>query len=184
MYVYLCLCADAVIMPPAAVCADCVFVVVCLYSQAVDTAHAGQSVAMKIEAMNTEQGSRMFGRHFDHTDQLVSKISRESINALKAFFTDQMSKEDWRLVSGAAVGVPVAGGGGLGDEGAQWVRGSGGEVTEGLGVRGEGTLLQGLFTDQMSKEDWRLVRGGGGKGQIGRAACAVMSHQGGAACFN
>jgi hypothetical protein len=54
---------------------------------------------MKIEAMNTEQGSRMFGRHFDHTDQLVSKISRESINALKAFFTDQMSKEDWRLVS-------------------------------------------------------------------------------------
>lgn len=53
---------------------------------------------MKIEAGNTEQGSRLYGRHFDHTDALVSKISRESINALKAHFADQMSKDDWRLV--------------------------------------------------------------------------------------
>jgi hypothetical protein len=42
----------------------------------------------------------MFGRHFDHTDHLISKISRESINALKAHFADQMSKDDWRLVRG------------------------------------------------------------------------------------
>lgn len=69
-----------------------------LHLQAVDTAVAGQSVAMKIEACNTEQGSRLYGRHFDHTDPLISKISRESINALKAHFADQMSKEDWRLV--------------------------------------------------------------------------------------
>jgi hypothetical protein len=53
---------------------------------------------MKIEACNTEQGSRLYGRHFDHTDPLISKISRESINALKAHFADQMSKDDWRLV--------------------------------------------------------------------------------------
>lgn len=44
----------------------------------------------------------MFGRHFDHTDQLVSKISRESINALKAHFADELTKEDWRLVSSLA----------------------------------------------------------------------------------
>lgn len=54
---------------------------------------------MKIEAGNAEQQSRLYGRHFDHTDQLVSKISRESINALKAHFADQMTKDDWRLVS-------------------------------------------------------------------------------------
>lgn len=78
--------------------------------QAVDVAHAGQSVAMKIEACNTEQGSRIYGRHFDHTDHLVSKISRESINALKAHFADEMSKDDWRLVrlcwvAGGVVGL-------------------------------------------------------------------------------
>lgn len=50
-------------------------------------------------AGNAIEQSRMFGRHFDHTDQLVSKISRESINALKAHFADEMGKEDWRLVS-------------------------------------------------------------------------------------
>lgn len=65
---------------------------------------------MKIEACNTEQGSRMFGRHFDHTDQLVSKISRESINALKAHFADHMTKDDWRLVSLAAGGGGGSGG--------------------------------------------------------------------------
>lgn len=55
---------------------------------------------MKIDACNSEQQARLYGRHFDHTDQLISKISRESINALKAHFADQMSKDDWRLVSG------------------------------------------------------------------------------------
>ena len=28
----------------------------------------------------------------------VSRISRESINALKEFFADEMGKDDWRLV--------------------------------------------------------------------------------------
>ena len=75
-----------------------------LNHKAVDVAHVGQSVAMKIEAGNAMEQSRMFGRHFDHTDQLVSKISRESINALKAHFADEMSKDDWRLVSAAPHG--------------------------------------------------------------------------------
>jgi hypothetical protein len=57
-----------------------------LSRQAVDTARAGDSVAMKIEAVSTEEQHRAFGRHFDHTDALVSRISRESIDALKAHF--------------------------------------------------------------------------------------------------
>jgi hypothetical protein len=56
------------------------------------------AVNLTPETKQTKQ-ARMYGRHFEHTDQLVSRISRESINALKAHFTDEMSKDDWRLVS-------------------------------------------------------------------------------------
>jgi hypothetical protein len=59
---------------------------------------SGNSVAMKIEGTNATEVSRCYGRHFDHNDQLVSKISRESINALKSHFQDEMTKDDWRLV--------------------------------------------------------------------------------------
>lgn len=69
-----------------------------LNHKAVDTVRSGNSVAMKIEGTNAEQQSRMYGRHFDHRDQIVSKISRESINALKSHFQDEMQKDDWRLV--------------------------------------------------------------------------------------
>jgi len=31
-------------------------------------------------------------------DELVSRISRKSINLLKEHFKDDMSKDDWRLV--------------------------------------------------------------------------------------
>jgi hypothetical protein len=54
-------------------------------------------------AGNAIEQSRMYGRHFDHNDQLVSKITRESINALKSHFADEMTKDDWRLVSVADV---------------------------------------------------------------------------------
>lgn len=69
-----------------------------LNHKAVDVARAGQSVAMKIEGTNATEQSRLFGRHFDETDQIVSRISRESINALKSHFADEMTKDDWRLV--------------------------------------------------------------------------------------
>jgi translation initiation factor 5B len=69
-----------------------------LNHKAVDTVRAGNSVAMKIEGTNAEQQARMYGRHFDHKDALMSKISRESINALKSHFADEMTKDDWRLV--------------------------------------------------------------------------------------
>lgn len=41
---------------------------------------------MKIEATNPTEQSRLYGRHFDFNDQIVSRITRESIDALKAHF--------------------------------------------------------------------------------------------------
>lgn len=58
----------------------------------------GDKVAMKIESTNPEEAARLYGRHFDHNDALVSRITRESIDVLKAMFRDEMSKDDWRLV--------------------------------------------------------------------------------------
>jgi translation initiation factor 5B len=69
-----------------------------LNHKSVDAARAGQSVAMKIEGTNAAEQSRLYGRHFDHRDQLMSRVSRESINALKSHFVDEMTKDDWRLV--------------------------------------------------------------------------------------
>jgi len=39
-----------------------------------------------------------FGRHFDHTNHLVSHITRESIDTLKEHFKDQMMRSDWELI--------------------------------------------------------------------------------------
>lgn len=70
---------------------------------------------MKIEGQTAEQQARMYGRHFEARDQLVSKISRESINALKSHFADEMTKDDWRLVGRwGRGGAGVWAGGGLG----------------------------------------------------------------------
>jgi translation initiation factor IF-2 len=52
------------------------------------------SVAVKIEG----ESQIMYGRHFDDTNQIVSIISRDSIDALKEFFKDEMSKDDWKVV--------------------------------------------------------------------------------------
>ena len=40
----------------------------------------------------------MVGRHFEVEDQLVSRISRESIDAVKNYFRDEMTKADWQLM--------------------------------------------------------------------------------------
>jgi len=39
-----------------------------------------------------------YGRHFSHSDQLISKISRESVNELKINYRDDMEKNDWLLL--------------------------------------------------------------------------------------
>ncbi|KMT05239.1 hypothetical protein BVRB_7g173810 [Beta vulgaris subsp. vulgaris] len=66
----------------------------------VDAAKKGQQVAIKIAGSSAEEQQKMFGRHFDIDDELVSHISRKSIDVLKANYRhdDSMSKEDWRLL--------------------------------------------------------------------------------------
>ena len=54
-------------------------------------------VCIKIEAIPGE-APKMVGRHFEPEDQLVSRISRESIDAVKNYFRDEMTKADWQLM--------------------------------------------------------------------------------------
>ena len=66
--------------------------------KAVDTAKKGDSIAMKIDATKPEEAARLYGRHFDYRDDLVSRISRKSIDVLKNMFRDELGRDDWRLV--------------------------------------------------------------------------------------
>ena len=50
------------------------------------------SVAIRLKS------NLMFKRHFDLEDQLVSKLSRHSIDMLKEHYRDEMLKDDWNLV--------------------------------------------------------------------------------------
>ena len=52
------------------------------------------SVAVKIEG----ESQVMYGRHFDDSNQIVSIINRDSIDSLKEFFKDDMTKDDWKIV--------------------------------------------------------------------------------------
>ncbi|GJW38029.1 eukaryotic translation initiation factor 5B [Tanacetum coccineum] len=64
----------------------------------VDYAKKGQKVAIKITGSNAEEQQKMFGRHFEMEDELVSHISRASIDVLKANYRDELSNEEWKLV--------------------------------------------------------------------------------------
>jgi len=61
-----------------------------------EKATKGQEVCIKIEP--TGDSPKMLGRHFEETDVLVSKISRESIDACKEYFRNDLSKTDWQLM--------------------------------------------------------------------------------------
>lgn len=63
----------------------------------IETARKGQEVCIKIEPIPGET-PKMFGRHFEETDMLVSKISRQSIDACKDYFRDDLLKSDWALM--------------------------------------------------------------------------------------
>ncbi|XP_035983720.1 eukaryotic translation initiation factor 5B isoform X1 [Fundulus heteroclitus] len=65
--------------------------------KAVDTAKKGQEICVKIEPIPGES-PKMYGRHFEATDIIVSKITRASIDALKNWFRDEMQKSDWQLI--------------------------------------------------------------------------------------
>ncbi|KAF5787295.1 putative protein-synthesizing GTPase [Helianthus annuus] len=62
-------------------------------------AKKGQTVAIKITGTNSEEKQKMFGRHFKMKDELYSRISRSSINVLKANYWDELTNDDWNLVA-------------------------------------------------------------------------------------
>ena len=53
---------------------------------------------MKVQSTTALEASRMYGRHFDESDELVSRVSRHSIDLLKEHFRDELGKEDWKLM--------------------------------------------------------------------------------------
>ena len=60
----------------------------------VDSAKAGMSVSVKIDAVT----SVAYGRQFDLTYLFHSRVTRKSIDALKEFFKEDVAKEDWQLL--------------------------------------------------------------------------------------
>ena len=52
------------------------------------------AASVKIDAVT----SIAFGRQFDHTYALYSRVTRTSIDALKEFFREELSKEDIDLL--------------------------------------------------------------------------------------
>ena len=63
----------------------------------VDFARQGTDMCIKIENTNAE-APKLHGRHFDSTDLLISRLSRESVDALEDHLRDEMTKTDCLLV--------------------------------------------------------------------------------------
>lgn len=61
-----------------------------------EIAKVGDEVCIKIENTSSD-APKMIGRHFDEKDILISHISRESIDACKNYFRDDLEKSDWQL---------------------------------------------------------------------------------------
>lgn len=57
----------------------------------------GTEVCIKIE--NDINPNILYGRQFTHTDNLYSQISRESIDIIKQYFRDDVSKDDVKLLA-------------------------------------------------------------------------------------
>lgn len=62
-----------------------------------EVAKQGEEVCIKIENTSSD-APKMIGRHFEETDLLVSHISRESIDACKNYFRDDLEKSDWQVI--------------------------------------------------------------------------------------
>jgi len=57
----------------------------------------GAGAAVKIERASY-QSAKLYGRHFDDKDDVVSLITRQSIDTLKTSFRDQVDMADWALI--------------------------------------------------------------------------------------
>ena len=51
-------------------------------------------MAVKIEGPNQP----LYGRQLDEKDTLYSLLSRQSIDTLKEFYRDEVTKEEWSLI--------------------------------------------------------------------------------------
>jgi len=67
--------------------------------KAVTEARKGLQVAVKIENPDLSAQQKVYGRHFDFNDELVSRISRQSIDVLKANFKADLKQEDVVLLA-------------------------------------------------------------------------------------
>jgi translation initiation factor 5B len=63
----------------------------------VQIAKKGQAVCIKVQGTAAQSGVT-YGRHFDDSNNLVSKLSRKSIDLLKENFKDDLQRTDWQLV--------------------------------------------------------------------------------------
>ncbi|KAG7096504.1 hypothetical protein E1B28_003934 [Marasmius oreades] len=63
----------------------------------VKKSQAGGGVAVKIEHA-VYQSAKMFGRHFDDKDEIISHITRQSIDVLKVSFRADVTNEEWALI--------------------------------------------------------------------------------------
>ena len=62
----------------------------------VEIGKKSSSVCIKVD--NQETPTIAYGRQFDHTNILYSKITRESLNVLKEYYRDECTKEDLLLL--------------------------------------------------------------------------------------
>uniref|UniRef100_A0A7E4UU96 Eukaryotic translation initiation factor 5B n=1 Tax=Panagrellus redivivus TaxID=6233 RepID=A0A7E4UU96_PANRE len=65
--------------------------------EVVDLAKSGEEVCIKIEN-TTGEAPKLYGRHFTDKDDLVSRITRESIDVCKTHFRDDLGQQDWQLI--------------------------------------------------------------------------------------
>ncbi|BEI85382.1 hypothetical protein CcaverHIS002_0507830 [Cutaneotrichosporon cavernicola] len=75
--------------------------------QVVKRSQVGAGVAVKIERA-AHQAARSYGRHFDDKDEIVSLISRQSLDTLKNTFRDQVEMSDWALLKKMKIEQGVA----------------------------------------------------------------------------
>ncbi|TVU50099.1 hypothetical protein EJB05_01456, partial [Eragrostis curvula] len=63
----------------------------------IDSAKKGV-VSIKIIGENPQEKSRLYGRHFNNSNELLSQISRRSIDVLKEYYRDEITDENWQLI--------------------------------------------------------------------------------------
>ena len=59
-----------------------------------DLANLHDEVCIRIDNPN----ELSYDRHFDHKDEIISRLTRESIDILKKDYRGEMTKDDWKLV--------------------------------------------------------------------------------------